>query len=151
MGRTAAIRRLALAGLVLLTVTACTASVRNHGYAPDDAMLNEIIVGIDTRATVDEIVGPPSTSGMLQGGDYYYIESQVRSFAYQAPEVIDRQVVAISFDEADVVSNIERFGLEDGQVVPISRRVTDSGASIGFLRQLLGNLGRFNPADLLDQ
>ncbi|KPQ14077.1 MAG: hypothetical protein HLUCCO18_16175, partial [Rhodobacteraceae bacterium HLUCCO18] len=46
-------------------------------------------------------------------------------------------------------SNVERFGLEDGNVVALSRRVTDSNVQgIGFLRQLLGNLGRINLDDL---
>ena len=45
--------------------------------------------------------------------------------------------------EEGKVENVERFGLENGQVVAISRRVTDSNIKgVGFLRQLLGNIGR---------
>ena len=67
------------------------------------------------------------------------------------PEVIEREVLAISFDKNSKVTNIERFGLQDGQVVPLSRRVTSSSVeNKGFLRQLLGNLGRFSAADFLN-
>jgi outer membrane protein assembly factor BamE (lipoprotein component of BamABCDE complex) len=67
----------------------------------------------------------------------------VRNYTYQAPEVIERDVVAISFDAGGVVTNIERFGLEDGQLVQLSRRVTDSSVrDLGFFRQLMRNLGR---------
>ena len=56
--------------------------------------------------------------------------------------------MAISFDDTDAIANIERFGLEDGRIVPLSRRVTDSSVvENGFLRQLLGNIGNFNPAN----
>ena len=66
------------------------------------------------------------------------------------PEVIERQVLAISFDDTDAIANIESFGLEDGRIVPLSRRVTDSSVvENGFLRQLLGNIGNFNPANAL--
>jgi len=55
-------------------------------------------------------------------------------------------VLAISFDQNGVLSNIESFGLEDGQVVTLSRRVTDSSVTNqNFLRQLLGNIGRIGP------
>jgi len=42
-----------------------------------------------------------------------------------------------------VVSNVELFTLEDGQVVVLSRRVTGTSIqNVSFIRQLLGNVGR---------
>lgn len=136
----------ALALSCLLAATACSATYRNHGYVPPEQDLEELVVGIDTRATVDEDIGAPSLSGMSDDGDYYYVRSRQRTFGMFRPEVIERQVLAISFNEDDTIANIERFGLEDGQVVPLERRVTDTTvAGSGFLRQLLSNLGNFNP------
>lgn len=66
------------------------------------------------------------------------------------PVEIDRQIVAISFDSGNRVSNIERFGLADGEIVALSRRVTDTGPSgMSVLRQLMANFGRFNPTQML--
>ena len=74
---------------------------------------------------------------------------RTRTVGPLAPQEIDRQVVAISFSDRGVVQNVERFGLEKGQVVPLTRRVTSSPVSDkSFIRQLLGNIGRFNPAGL---
>jgi hypothetical protein len=68
-----------------------------------------------------------------------------------APKEIDRQVVSITFTEEGKVENVERFGLENGQVVAISRRVTDSNIKgVGFLRQLLGNIGRLRADQFVD-
>ncbi len=101
------------------------------------------MVGVDTRSSVEDSVGSPSSGGILNEGGYYYVRSRIRSFGPPAPKVVERQVLAISFDSAGVVSNIERFGLEDGNVVPLTRRVTDAAISNKtFLRQLLGNIGR---------
>lgn len=137
-------------GLVVLlagTLTACVASVRNHGYIPPDDVLDEIVVGIDNRASVEETAGPPSSAGVLNDSGYYYVRSRVRSFAYQAPRVIERQVLAITFDEDGVVSNIERFGLEDGRVIVLERRVTQSSVvDRSFLRQLISAIGRIGPS-----
>ena len=71
-------------------------------------------------------------------------ESKFRQYGPRENTEVDRTVVAISFDSDGVVENIERFGLEDGRVIAISRRVTDSNIKgVSFLRQLFGNIGNF--------
>lgn len=135
--------------LVAGVLSACAAQYSNHGYIPPEEDLARITVGQDTRDTVDEIVGVPSASSIVNDSGYYFVRSRVRAIGPIAPRVVDREVVAISFDQRGVVSNVERFGLERGRAVPLSRRVTTSGVDNNtFLRQLLGNLGRFNPAAL---
>lgn len=143
-------RALILVGVAGLA--ACTADFRNHGYVPPEEDLQAIVPGIDTRATVEETVGVPTASGVLSEGSYYWIGTTMRHYAWQKPEVVEREVVAISFTADDVVANIERYGLEDGRVVPLSRRVTDSaGSDIGFIRKLFGNIGSLNPAGLIGE
>ena len=133
----------------LAVVTACTPVIENHGYVPTPEELAEIKVGVDTRETVEEAVGAPSSSGVVRDSGFYYVRSKVRHYGPKRPEVIERKLVAISFDDRGVVRNIERFGLEDGIVVELDRRVTESNIeNSGFLRQLLGNIGNFNPANI---
>lgn len=134
-----------VASVALIGLVACTPVDRNHGYAPTDLELEEVIVGVNTRSDVEEIVGRPSTSGVLRDGAWYYVGSKIRRFGARKPREIDRQVVAISFDEGGVVSNVERFGLDRGQVVTLSRRVTESSVpNSTFVRQLLRNFGRID-------
>ncbi|MDF0600024.1 outer membrane protein assembly factor BamE [Psychromarinibacter sp. C21-152] len=147
---TAAIRLAFCAGLLAL-VAACSNIDRNHGYVPPDDVLNQIVVGVDTRETVAEVVGRPSASGILDAGGWYYVKSKFRAYGFRQRQEIDREVVAISFDRDGVVENIERFGLEDGRVITISRRVTDSNIKgISFLRQLFGSFGNFTADQLLN-
>jgi outer membrane protein assembly factor BamE (lipoprotein component of BamABCDE complex) len=144
--------RAAVLGIAVLSLSACATTYRNHGYVPTDEDLEEIVVGVDTRDSVAETIGTPSSSGMLNDSGYYYVATRVRYFGASKPKVITRELVAISFNASGVVQNIERFGLQDGQVVPLQRRVTSSGANdVAFLRQLLGNLGNFNPGSILQQ
>jgi outer membrane protein assembly factor BamE (lipoprotein component of BamABCDE complex) len=136
--------------LLFLALIGCSPIQRFHGYAPDDTQLAEIEVGRDTRETVAEKVGRPGLSGVMEGSAWYYVQSDWVERGWRAPEEVDRQVVAISFDNANRVSNIERFGLRDGEVVPLSRRVTSPGPSgLVLLRQLLSNFGQFNPSQVL--
>lgn len=143
--------RIGLVTLLCIALAGCTARYRTHGYVPSEDELQQIVPGVDTRATVEDIVGVPSTSGTLNESGFYYIESDVRHFAWKQPEVVDREVLAITFDSTGVVENIERFGLEDGQVVPIARRITRSGdGDISFIRKLFGNIGGINAADFFN-
>ncbi|GFE63622.1 outer membrane protein assembly factor BamE [Litoreibacter roseus] len=134
-----------------LFASGCSEVIRNHGYAPSEVELQDIVVGADTRGTVEDVVGRPSTSGVLQAGAWYYVGSTIRHYGYRAPREIDRQVVAITFSEDDTVQNIERFGLERGQVVTLSRRVTETSVrDFNIIQQLLRNFGRIDLGEIVD-
>ncbi|MCC5963995.1 MAG: outer membrane protein assembly factor BamE [Rhodobacteraceae bacterium] len=136
--------------VMMAALAACSPVQRFHGYAPDDTQLAEIEVGRDTRETVAEKVGQPGMMGVMEGSGWYYVQSDWVERGWRPPVEVNREVVAISFDGSDRVTNIERFGLEQGEVVPLSRRVTLPEQSTGvLLRQLLANFGRINPAQLL--
>ncbi|WP_212525642.1 outer membrane protein assembly factor BamE [Actibacterium sp. MT2.3-13A] len=139
------------AGLLAVAIAGCTPIYRNHGYAPSDAELQEIVVGVDTQATVGDVVGPPAASGVMRDEAWYYVSSRWRTRGALAPEILDRQLVAVSFDKDGVVRNIERFTLEDGRVIALNRRVTDDNIKgITFIRQLLGNIGNFTADQFID-
>ena len=142
--------RAAVLGLLLFAVTACTTLYRNHGYTPLDADLSQVKVGETTRDQVAELVGRPASSGVLSSSGWYYVSSRWKDYAYRAPQEIERQVVAISFTDAGVVQNVERYGLQDGQVIALSRRVTESNVKgISFIKQLLSNFGRVSAGQLV--
>lgn len=146
----AVLAKAVLALVLIFSLTACVAQFRNHGYVPSDDELAQVIVGVDTRDTIADVIGRPGTEGILDDSGWYYVRSQFRHLGAFEPKEVDRQVVAISFDTRGVVANIERFGLEAGQVVVLSRRVTDSGIKgVTFLDQLFGGIGRISAEQLL--
>ena len=134
-----------------LALAACTATYRNHGYVPPEEDLAQVVVGQTTQTDLEGLIGKPSAQGLLAGSGWYYVGSRWEFYGLRGARGVDRQVVAISFNEAGTVSNVERFGIERGQIVVLSRRVTGSGvSSIGLIRQLMGNVGRVQAGDLLD-
>jgi outer membrane protein assembly factor BamE (lipoprotein component of BamABCDE complex) len=148
LAKTAANGRAMRFGLIaaVLFVAACSTVYRNHGYVPTEQDLAQIAVGVDTRETVNEKIGRPSASGLLNDVGWFYVQSR---WAYRGafePKEIDRQVVSITFTESGKVENIERFGLERGKVVPLSRRVTETNVKgLSLIQQLLGSFGRIGP------
>ncbi len=146
--------RMAILVLTIATafaLAACSPVLRAHGYTPSEEDLAVIEVGVATEDNVAAAVGTPAFVSGTGAKGWYYLSSTVQSYAYEHPEVTNRRLVAISFDENGTVTNIERFGLEDGRVIALNRRVTDVAVeSPGLIRQLLGNIGSITADDLSD-
>ena len=150
MRATGIIGKFGVAVTLCASLAACTAYFRNHGYVPLEEDLSQITVGVDTRDSVADLVGTPSSAGVLNDSGYYYVRSRVKHFAWQKPEVIERQVVAISFTNKGIVENIGRYTLQDGTVVPLARRITRNGQDVSFIKKILANVGRFSAADIVN-
>jgi outer membrane protein assembly factor BamE (lipoprotein component of BamABCDE complex) len=135
---------------LIATIAACSPVYRNHGYVPTEDELALVEVGVDTRETVGQKIGRPTTSGLLNDVGWFYVQSRYKHFGPRQPQEIDRQVLAITFNEAGTVENIARYGLEDGQVVEISRRVTQPNVKgLSVIQQILGTFGRLDAGNLL--
>ncbi len=148
-----AVLRIGVLLVALTALSACATKMRDsHGYVPDDELLNELMLGLDTKETTARLLGRPGTDGIVDDFGWYYVKSDYERFLWREAVETDREVVAVSFAANGTVQNIERFGLEDGRVVVLSRRVTTSNTrGIGFLRQLFSNLGNFDPASFLEE
>lgn len=135
--------------VLALGLAACSPVFRNHGYVPAEDELALVEVGKDTRETVGQKIGRPSTSGLLNDDGWFYVQSRYQHVGPRQPKEIERQVLAITFNDAGVVENIARYGLEDGKVVQISRRVTETNIKgITLIQQLLGSFGRLRAEDV---
>lgn len=137
-----------IAGLVLAVMlggglSGCAAEVKSHGYAPDDQQLEEITAGADTRGSVRRKIGRPSTSGVFTENSWFYVSTTVEHYLYHEPKVSNRRVVAIEFDDNDLVSSVNVYGLEDGRIIDLQTRTTPThGRQLTVLQQVLGNFGK---------
>lgn len=144
-------RKQCLVLVMVASVAACSPVYRNHGYVPSEQELAQVEVGKDTRETVGQKIGRPSTQGLLNDVGWFYVQSRYKHFGPRAPQEVERQVLAVTFNEAGVVENIARYGLEDGRVVQISRRVTETNVKgLSFIQQILGTFGKIRATDIID-
>jgi len=60
-----------VAMVAVLGLSACSAQYRTHGYVPSEEDLQEIVPGVDTRGTVEDVIGVPSGSGVANDGGFY--------------------------------------------------------------------------------
>ena len=124
-----------------LGTAGCSPTVQVHGYVPSEADLSRIRPGFDDMGSVEEILGRPSSNGILRDSAWYYVQSTVENFTWHAPEVIDRKVIAVNFTEGGTVREVRRFGLEHGRIIDLETRTTETGGrEMGIVEQLFGNL-----------
>ncbi len=135
-----------LAAAVLLT--ACAPRVEIRGNLPDPDLLAELEIGALNKRQVEEMFGSPSSVSTFGSENWYYISERTETTAFLAPEVVDRKVVVISFDDKGVIRDFASLGLEDGRIIElVERKTPTAGHEITFLQQLFGNLGRFEGGD----
>jgi len=137
-----ALRHLALAGLCAAAITGCAATRDFPGYVPDQALPTDVQPAVDTRSTVLARLGTPSTSSIFDDKLWVYMSSTRELLTFYYPKVVQREIVAIQFDDDDVVSDVLVYDVNDGRTVSYNSRVTPTrGRELGILEQLFGTIG----------
>lgn len=137
--------RLVLALAAAVGLAACAADVAPRGNEPPAELLAQVKPGEQTRGDVRALLGSPSTTSAFGDETWYYISAQTTQWGFQATKELQRQVVAISFDERGVVKDVRTMDENAGRDVEIVERTTPTpGKDETIIQQLLGNLGRFN-------
>lgn len=142
-GRRAAIWSGLLAGLVLI---GCVPQVSNHGYRLDEAAFAQVEPGRTTRDQVLQLLGSPSALTTFDGSVWYYVSQRSERLSFYQDNVVNQDVVTITFDDLGTVARIDRHGLERAHEVSfVERETPTSGSELTAFEQFIGNIGRFNP------
>lgn len=137
--------RLLISALAVAAVAGCGATVDQRGNLPEADKLAEIHPGTTTRDQVVKILGTPSSTGVFDDKNWFYISRKTQQFAFLSPDVMDQQVYIVHFDGNGVVASVDRKDLTDGRdIEPAPGATPAPGRELTFLEQVLGNLGRFN-------
>jgi outer membrane protein assembly factor BamE (lipoprotein component of BamABCDE complex) len=130
-------------GAVLLAVGACAPIKDRRGFIPDETQSTDIAVATDTKSSVLTRLGNPSTIGVFDEQTWYYVSAERSQLAFYRARTPSRTVIAVTFDDADRVAEVSRFGIEDGRIVNYNRNETPTrGRELTILEQLFGNIGR---------
>lgn len=115
----------------------CTPVVSQRGYLQDLDNEAGIDPATDTKTTIQQRLGYPSTEATFGADAWYYISSVEKQIAFFRPTVESRAILAIYFDKNGKVSEIKHFTLQDGHVFTLETRETPSrGRELTFLQQL---------------
>lgn len=140
----AAATRAIAAVIIMFVLTACSQEITVRGNVPDPEDVATIEPGITTRSEVARLLGSPSTVSSFRDRTWYYIGQKQTKFAFLDPDILERSVLVVQFNDVGTVEDTKLFTLEDGEYVElVSRETPTEGREFGLLEQLLGNIGRF--------
>ncbi len=146
-----ALRATALIGAVLLpglAASGCAPVVATRGNLTDPERVAELQPGQSRRDDVAAVLGTPTSVGTFDRNVWYYIGQKTEKTAFFQPEVSERRVLIVRFDDAGTVREIKKLDQTNGQNIEMVDRTTPTaGREMTFLEQMLGNVGRFSAKD----
>jgi outer membrane protein assembly factor BamE (lipoprotein component of BamABCDE complex) len=129
-------RKIVLA-LSVFSLIGCTPVTNMRGYLSDPQAEASIGVGKDTKTSVQQRLGFPSTQATFNADAWYYVTSIEKEIAFFRPTVQSRAILAVYFDKEGKVTDVKHFSLRDGHVVAFETRETPTkGRELTFLQQL---------------
>jgi outer membrane protein assembly factor BamE (lipoprotein component of BamABCDE complex) len=140
--------RLLLLGFLLLS--SCSSLMpppQVRGNKVDADALKELTPGTSTKADVTAVIGSPTARDSFDPNIWLYISELTQNRIGRTLGELEQEVVVVNFDDKGVLKGFQKFTKDDAQPVTVAERTTPSpGTEASFLQQLLGNVGRFNPA-----
>ena len=126
------------------SLSACAPINSYSGFQAIESDPKDVKVGTDTKSTVRGRLGSPSATGTFDPNTWFYMNQMKSRVAFKRPEVISRNVVAITFNkDSEAVESVNNYTLKDGKVVAFNGRETPTrGRELTILEQILGNVGR---------
>ena len=139
--------KLLFLAVAMFIICSCSPRIDVRGNLPDPDLLANIEIGHITKRGVADLIGSPSSISPFSSDIWYYVNERTETTAFFEPEVKERNVFVIHFDQKGIVRDVKTFGLEDARKIEIVKRVTPTaGKEFTILRQLFGNIGRFEGA-----
>lgn len=134
--------------LVLLPVLSGCAVIDIRGHEVEPEQLAKIEVGVTTKEEVSKLLGTPSSVATFGNNIWYYMFEETERRAFFSPSVLKSNITRIIFDEKNIVQSLDSVTEKDRQVVShIRRQEPTAGHEFGVLKQIFGNVGRFNGKD----
>lgn len=140
-------KNIIFASLTILMVSSCSTIKESRGYIPDQKMVDAIRVDIDTKETVEAMLGNPTMKPTFDDKNWYYYNKKTERWAIFKEKVVEMNILAFSFDEENYVSDIRKYTVADNKVIdPVTKKTVTHGKDVNFFAELFGNVGRFGAA-----
>jgi outer membrane protein assembly factor BamE (lipoprotein component of BamABCDE complex) len=121
-----------------------------RGNKVDPESLKELVPGTSTKADVSAVIGSPTARDTFDDNNWLYISELTQERIGRTLGEIDQNVIVLTFDDRGVLKTVTKLGRDAALPVTVIARTTSSpGTEASFMQQLLGNIGRFNPAGAL--
>ncbi|MBL41322.1 MAG: hypothetical protein CMM49_01535 [Rhodospirillaceae bacterium] len=125
----------------------CSPSYTQHGHLVDNSGYDTIVENGDNKKTVINKLGSPSSKDPLNENTWIYITSIHEKKPFKSSKKIEQQVLAVTFNENDILINKRIYTLKDGKTLNLLEDKTITyGKKTSLFREIFGNLGKYRPS-----
>jgi outer membrane protein assembly factor BamE (lipoprotein component of BamABCDE complex) len=108
--------------------------------------LNELTPGLSSQADAQALLGPPTFAEQFNANSWVYVSQVTKMRIGNTEGVKDQHVVVLNFDNNGTLQNISQKDLKNGvQVAMDGAQTPVPGGKAGFIQQLVGGVGSYNP------
>ncbi|MBL4893923.1 MAG: outer membrane protein assembly factor BamE [Emcibacter sp.] len=130
--------------IAVLALGACSSRKFVRGYMADEAVISSIRAQVDTRDSVKEMLGSPSSVATFDNDNWYYYSKKSESLAFFKEDITELNIIAVRFDSDGYVTAVDRYTLDDRKNIdPVGETTPTHGRELSFIQELFGNIGRF--------
>ncbi len=117
---------------------------RGIAVSPHD--LSELTPGTSSQADVAALLGPPTFQEMFQDQNWVYVSQITKMRIGETEGVKQQHVVVLTFDSNGILKTVSQKDQADGVAVAMDSAQTPvPGGKAGFIQQLVGGVGSYNP------
>ncbi len=123
----------------------CGLETYQSGDLPSQKRLDLVQPGF-TRAQAIDLLGNPSFQNKIGADDFYvYSKSIKKSQAFFDPKEVERDIYVVTFNQADIVTDVQHLTLSDGNKISFDESISPvRGKELSVLEQLVKNFGRYD-------
>lgn len=130
--------------LLCLLLASCTNIEIQRGAELRQEQVNKITPE-SAKGDVINLLGSPSSKSSFGEETWYYIHNRRELNIFGTDEIIEQEILAITFDADDMVKNVAVVDKNMAKEIEFSDDKTPTaGNELTILEQLLGNIGKFN-------
>jgi outer membrane protein assembly factor BamE (lipoprotein component of BamABCDE complex) len=117
---------------------------RGIAVTPHD--LSELTPGTSSQADVAALLGPPTFQEMFQDQNWVYVSQITKMRIGETEGVKQQHVVVLTFNANGILQSVSQKDQADGVAVAMDSAQTPvPGGKAGFIQQLVGGVGSYNP------
>lgn len=136
------LKSLGTAAVLGLALAACGNNQQIRGYLFDPDLANEILPGVDNRASVEATLGSPTLPALFDDHTWYYVSTAVRTRPVFWPDPRWHRVMAVKFADNGAVASVINYDLSSTRfITPIDEKTPTRGRNVNFFQQLFSNIG----------
>ena len=136
---------LSVVTLLCILCSSCAPISRISGYVPPESEISQLQIGSSTKEDVIRKLGEPLSNSLYPTSFLLYVQKRVEVLAFFRPQIEDRKVVKLTFDENLILKQIDFREEAPVEVFEADQKtVVSEGRELTFWQQMFGNIGNFS-------